>query len=93
MSRSLPVSVTVSMIELQFVAGQCQRLLDEDGLSGLQGTADEIRVGVMACHDEDRIQRRVVEHRVSVGGRGGEPEPPLRVHRGQRPVGGHVRQS
>ena len=75
---------------VELVTGQRQGLLHEDCLPCLQGPADHGRVGVVAGHDEDGVKRLVVEHRVGVGGRRGEPEPPLRVDRGQGPGGRDV---
>ena len=91
-SRSLPVLVHDVDDPVELVPGERQRLLDEDGLPGLQRAADQIRVGVMPGHDEDRVQRLVVEHRVGVGRRGGEAETALGVGGRQRPGGGDVRQ-
>ena len=41
---------------VELVAGQRERLFDEDRLPGLQRTADQVGVRVMARHDEDRVQ-------------------------------------
>ena len=47
---------------VQLLAGQRERLLHEHRLAGLQRPADQVRVGGVAGHDEDRVQRLVVQH-------------------------------
>jgi hypothetical protein len=67
-----------------------ERLLDKDGLSGLQGPADEVGVGVVARDDEYRVQGGIAQYSVSRGRGCGETEPPLRVDCGQRAGGRDV---
>ena len=84
-SRSLPVFAMTSTIRSSFLASQREWLFYEDGLPGLKRTTDQVRVRMVAGHDEDSVQGRVLEHGVGVGRCGSESETPLGVNRGKRP--------
>ena len=70
----------------------CAGVLIVNCVGQADGPADQVGMGCVARHDEDRIQRLVLEHRFR-GCRGGhEAETALRVDSRQRPGRGDMGQ-
>ena len=91
-SRSLPVFAMTSTIRSSSSRVSARGFSTKTAFPVSQSAADQVRVRVMAGHDEDRVQGLVFEHGVGAGGSRGEAETPLGVDRGQRPGRRDMRQ-